>query len=145
MIVKEHIDFKRGEDSKKALDVGEYRSENQTIRRYLEPTYPDFIPDAFDWLSKNPEMMKDLGVSKEGDIKDLVSMESEYTMEMNPDLTPEHLELDFDGDYMQIYKEPGKYGATWYWTVGKLGDGSKAIQYRTGLTDGFISRKEWLK
>ena len=143
MIVKESIEFKRGQESKKGLDVGEYRSENQVIKKYLEETQDFYKEDAFEWISQCPPLTVLLEIKDVDDLKDIVSLETDYTSEMN-DLDPDVFKDDFYPIEQHRYVQQNPR-TTWTFTEGQTEDGSRVIHWQTGLTDGYIARKEWLK
>lgn len=145
MIVRENIDFKRGQDSKRGLDVGADRSETRIIQRFLEPTLLMFRDDAFDWIKDNPKLMKDLGVNTVDDMADLVSFETDYTAEQNEIESDDIHDMYYPGRLKKSFTPPGKFKAGWRWNIGELDDGSKVIHYDVGMTDGYVARKEWIK
>jgi len=145
MIVKENIEFKRGQESKSALDVGVNRSGTQIIKKHLEPTLTMFYEDSYDWINKCPPLKKELRIETADDIMDLVSLETEYTVDRY-DLDIDELEDNFYPiENEKTYKPSGLGNATWRWNMGELPDGSKIIHYEVGMVDGYIARKEWIK
>ena len=145
MIVRENIEFKRGQDSKRGLDVGADRSETRIIQRFLELTEPMFLEDAYNWISVCPPLMKDLGVTTVEDMEDLVSFETDYTAEQN-DIDSDEIHDNYNpGRIKKSYTPSGKFQAGWRWNIGSLDDGSKVIHYDVGMTDGYVARKEWIK
>jgi hypothetical protein len=138
--------FRRGvRDPKQSIGVGKYR--HQYLRNALEdnPYESDFFEWIAAWFEENPNLVRELDIDPLDpfEFKSILGFEVDsYLESLDGEIEPEDFSDEFIVKKIISPSEPGELTLK----VGELiPDGSKVIYYFGGLTDGYITKKEWLK
>lgn len=141
--IEESINFERGQDPKKSMRLGKYKS---LIRIAFED--PDNRVDDFDggfteWIYDNP-LLKSLLKLNRGTSKETPEF---YCFDIDNYCEMSGVDRgDLESEFIPTSgkREDPKPGACSV-IQGKLKDGSKLLYYQAELIDGYITRKDWLR
>jgi hypothetical protein len=140
--VFERLDFQRGQDPKKSMRIGKYRS--LILNAFFDPgNYVD-SPEGFDqWMKENPLLSEKLEYKTNP-----TPVENYYIFDL--DAYSEEKKIDreeIEEEFIPLYSYPPVKPGEVRVKIGTSSDipGSKILYYSGGSVDGFISRKDWLK
>ncbi len=140
--VFERLDFQRGQDPRKSMRIGKYRS--LILNAFFDPDNHIDSAEGFNkWMMENPLLSEKIEYKTNP-----IPIENYYLFDLDAyceekNIDREELELEFTPKYSFPSIKPGEVRVK----MGTIYDvpGSKVVYYSGGSVDGFISRKDWLK